>query len=75
MAIDCHRGEFAVATLSPILQVLLYMGRSIQVMHVQLALLTGKCAGLVGLAVGVHYVCSPQGGSQHQPCLPPKIVS
>jgi hypothetical protein len=29
------------------------------------ALLTGKCSGLVGLEVGVHYVCSPQGGSQH----------
>ncbi len=28
------------------------------------ALLTGKCSGLVGLAVGVHFVCIPQGGSQ-----------
>ena len=26
MAIGCHWGEFAVATLSPILQVLLYVG-------------------------------------------------
>ena len=32
---------------------------------VQLALLTGKCSGPVGLAVGVHYICIPQGGSQH----------
>ena len=39
---------------------------SIQVSHVQLALLTEKCSGPVGLAVEVHYVCSPQGGSQHQ---------
>ncbi len=70
MAIGCHWGEFAVATLSPILQVLLYVGihvfpRSIQVTHVHVALLTGKCSGPVGLTVGVHYVCSPQGGSQH----------
>jgi hypothetical protein len=27
--------------------------------------LTGKCSGLVGLVVGVHFVCIPQGGSQH----------
>jgi len=27
--------------------------------------LTGKCSGLVGLAVGVHFICIPQGGSQH----------
>ena len=39
---------------------------SIQVLHVQLALLTEKCSGPVGLTVGVHYVCSPQGGSQHK---------
>jgi len=39
--------------------------RSIQVSHVQLAILTEKCSGPVGLTVGVHYVCSPQGGSQH----------
>jgi hypothetical protein len=32
---------------------------------VQVALLTGKCSGPVGLAVGVHFVCIPQGGSQH----------
>jgi hypothetical protein len=32
---------------------------------VQVALLTGKCSGSVGLAVGVHFVCSPQGGSHH----------
>jgi hypothetical protein len=42
---------------------------SIQVSHVQLALLTEKCSGPVGLAVGVHYVCSPQGGSQHDAAL------
>jgi hypothetical protein len=36
-----------------------------QVMYVQVALLTGKCSGSVGLAVGVHFVCSLQGGSQH----------
>ena len=39
--------------------------RSNQVSYVQVALLTGKCSGPVGLAVGVHFVCSPQGGSQH----------
>ena len=39
--------------------------RSIQVMCVQVALLTEKCSGSVGLAVGVHFVCSLQGGSQH----------
>jgi hypothetical protein len=39
--------------------------RCIQVSHVHVALLTGKCSSPVGLAVGVHYVCSPQGGSQH----------
>ena len=38
---------------------------NIQVSHVQLSLLTEKCSGPVGLTVGVHYVCSPQGGSQH----------
>ncbi len=27
--------------------------------------MTGKCSGLGGLLVGVHYVCIPQGGSQH----------
>ncbi len=36
-----------------------------EVLYVNGALLTGKCSGLVGLAVGVHYVCTPQGGSQH----------
>ena len=30
-----------------------------------MALLTGKCSGPVGLAVGVHFICIPQGGSQH----------
>jgi hypothetical protein len=34
-------------------------------LYVHGALLTGKCSGLVGLEVGVHYVCTPQGGS-HQ---------
>ena len=34
-------------------------------MYVQVALLTGKCSGSMGLAVGVHFICSPQGGSQH----------
>jgi hypothetical protein len=38
--------------------------RSNQVSYVQGALLTGKCSGLGGLLVGVHYVCIPQGGSQ-----------
>ena len=38
---------------------------SVQVSHVQVALSTEKCSGPVGLAVGVHYVCCPQGGSQH----------
>jgi hypothetical protein len=36
-----------------------------EVLYVHGALLTGKCSGLVGLAVGVHYICIPQGGSQH----------
>ncbi len=35
--------------------------------YVQSALLTGKCSGLMGLAVGVHFICTPQGGSQHTP--------
>ena len=39
--------------------------RIIQVLHVQVVLLTEKCSGPVGLLVGVHYVCIPQGGSQH----------
>ncbi len=39
--------------------------RSNQVSYVQSALLTGKCSGLVGLAVGVYFVCIPQGGSQY----------
>jgi len=39
--------------------------RSIQVMHVHVALLTGKCSGPVGLAVRVHFVCILQGGSRH----------
>jgi hypothetical protein len=38
---------------------------SIQVTCVQVALLTGKCSDSMGLAVGVRFVCSPQGGSQH----------
>ena len=37
---------------------------SVQVSHVQVALLTEKCSGPVGLVVGVHCVCIPQGGSQ-----------
>ncbi len=36
-----------------------------EVLYVHGELLTGKCSGLVGLMVGVHYVCTPQGGSQH----------
>ena len=32
--------------------------------------MTGKCSGLVGLAIGVHFVCIPQGGSHH-PTLSP----
>ena len=28
--------------------------------------MTGKCSGLGGLLVGVHYVCIPQGGSQQK---------
>jgi hypothetical protein len=36
-----------------------------EVSYVHGALLTGNCSGLVGLMVGVHYVCTPQGGSQH----------
>ncbi len=39
--------------------------RSNEVLYVHGALLTGKCSGLMGLAVWVHYVCTPQGGSQH----------
>jgi hypothetical protein len=39
--------------------------RSNEVLYVHGALLTGKCSGLVGLVVWVHYVCTPQGGSQH----------
>jgi hypothetical protein len=39
--------------------------RSNEVSYVHGALLTGKCSGLVGLAVGLHYVFTPQGGSQH----------
>jgi hypothetical protein len=39
--------------------------RSNEVLYVNGALLTGRCSGLVGLAAGVHYVCTPQGGSQH----------
>jgi hypothetical protein len=39
--------------------------RSNEVLYVPGALLTRKCYGLVGLAVGVHYVCTPQGGSQY----------
>jgi hypothetical protein len=65
MAIGCHWGEFAVL-LSPLFYMyyctweLHAFPRSIQVMHVQVALSsTGKCSGPVGLAVGVHYVCSP----------------
>ncbi len=38
-----------------------------QVTYVQVAILTGKCSGPMGLAVGLHFVCSPQGGSQHRP--------
>jgi hypothetical protein len=39
--------------------------RSNEVLYVHRALLTGKCSGLVGLTVWVHYVCTLQGGSQH----------
>ncbi len=39
--------------------------RSTQVSYVQVALLTGKCSGPVGLEVGVHFICISQGGSQH----------
>ncbi len=38
---------------------------SIEVLCVQVALLTGKYSGPMGLAVRVHFVCILQGGSQH----------
>jgi hypothetical protein len=41
-----------------------------EVSYVHGVLLTGKCSGLMGLAVGVHYVCTPQEGSQHLHHLP-----
>jgi hypothetical protein len=39
--------------------------RSNEVLYVHGELLTGKCSGLVGLAVWVHYICTPKGGFQH----------
>ena len=56
--------------LYPLLYMYLFMWEfhmypcSNEVLYVNGALLTGKCSGLVGLAVWVHYVCTPQGGSQ-----------
>jgi hypothetical protein len=70
MAIGCHWGEFAML-LSPLFYRYYYTWElyvfpcSKQVTYAQVALLSGKCSGPVGLAVGVHFVCSPQGGSQH----------
>ena len=76
MAIGCHWGEFAM--VGSLLFCRYYctwefyvFPSSIQVTYVQVALLSGKCFGSLGLAVGVCFVCSPQGGSQHTCCVFP----